>query len=201
MTVTNIQDENARLRARLAALLTSKPGEEEAAPAAAPAEAAVPTSIDFAGLSRLQAELMAAKATLQDRELELGKASEAETDENTNANGGGSGSGADDARAAVLSSGTALAAVQAEVKTLHGLIAHLGRERDALARQRDTLTRELDARRMLKDAFGDVPEGDGQQSGRAAGVERALLDLRSVVDGVIKTWDQVSVAQPDHSGS
>lgn len=177
MTVNNIQDENHRLRTRLASLLSTKPG-EAAQPVSEEAVSSVPTGIDYAQLSRLQAELAAAKATLLERELELGKA-----------HGGHATERGDEIRASLLTSGTALASMQSEVKALHSVISHIRIERDNLARQRDTLSRELEARRVLRDTVNETPQGGHP---RAAGVERALLDLRGMVDGVIKTWDQVS---------
>jgi hypothetical protein len=177
MTVNNIQDENHRLRTRLAGLLSTKPGEAAQPGSEVEAAASVPTGIDYAALARLQAELAGAKATLLERELELGKA-----------HGGHQTERGDEIRAQLVRSGSDLHALQAEVKALHSVISHMRIERDGLARQRDTLGRELEARRALRDAVGEAP--GGQQ--RAAGVERALLDLRGLVDGVIKTWDQVS---------
>lgn len=181
MTVNNIQDENQRLRARLASLLANKPS--DAAQSTGDAETPMPTGIDYTGLAKLQSELAEAKATLLQRELDLSNAQGHDTEDG------------DGARAALLSSTASLQSVQAEVKTLQSLIAHLRSERDTFSRQRDVLSRELDARRVLRETVGEIPGGNA----RAAGVERALLDLRSLVDGVLKTWEQVSLLSRDIS--
>jgi len=188
MTVFNIQHENQRLRERLATLLSAKPGESSGSNSGTDNNhnsrvevSSIPTGIDYATLSKLQAELASAKATLLQRELELGKAQGIQQVDNA----------ADDIRATLLTSSTALQSLQSEVKALHSLISHLRRERDDLARQRETLARELEARRLLKEAVNDTPAGNM----RAAGVERALLDLRALVDGVIRSWDQVGPAR------
>lgn len=180
MTVNNIQDENQRLRSRLAALLASKTDESSEPHDAA--EVAAPAGIDYTTLAKLQTELATAKDTLMQRELELATLQGTSEDDGT-----------DDLRSAYLSSSKTLQNGQYEVKALHSLIGHLRSERDGLARQRDMLSRELEARRALREVAAD---GTGSNS-RAVGVERALLDLRGLVDGVIRNWEQVSgSAQP-----
>lgn len=178
MTVNNIQDENNRLRARLSALLSSKSAEQP--PSTTDPDPTTTTSVDYAHLGKLQAELATAKATLIDREMEL-----------TRAQGGGD-EDSDRLRRDVAQQTIALQISQAEVKSLHSLIKQLRSERDNLARQKDIVTREIEARRILRDASGEAPSLS--TNARAAGVERALLELRGMIDSVIRSWDQVSTA-------
>lgn len=178
MTVNNIQDENQRLRTRLSSLLASK--SEDAPQVPTDVEAAGhsnPGGIDYANLAKLQSELASAKATLLEREMELARV---QGEEPTGDN--------DDVRRLLLTHATSLQTAQSEVKVLHSAISHIRMERDNLARQRDILTREVEARRSLQDATNGSPP----TSATATGVERALLELRGLVDNTIKSWEQVS---------
>lgn len=177
MTVNNIQDENNRLRARLSALLASKSAEQP--PALGEPESTAGTSVDYTHLGKLQAELASARSTLLDREMEL-----------TRIQGGGD-EDSERLRRDVAQQAVALQSTQAEVKTLHSLIKQLRSERDNLARQKDVLAREVEARRVLRDSSGETPSLS--TNARAAGVERALLELRGLIDGVIRSWDQAGL--------
>lgn len=178
MTVNNIQEENTRLRARLAALVAVKPD-------TAPPEGDVPSisssSIDITILSRLQGELAAAKATLLDRELELGRLSSpaAQTP-----------AGAEETRRTLVSRTAALQEAQSEVRALNTVINELRTEHESLNRRCEVVTRELELRRSLQGSPGESASLSSANS-RATGVERTLLELRGLVDGVIKTWEQV----------
>ncbi|KAL1409681.1 hypothetical protein Q8F55_003677 [Vanrija albida] len=184
MTVNNIQDENHRLRSRLSALLAAKV--PEATQPSAEAEAPVATAplitatLDYEGLSKLQTELASAKTTLSSKEIELGRLRGEVND---------SGQG-DEAQHQLVAQTASLKASQAEVASLHSLIGHLRADRDSLARQCDVLSHEISARRALREFVADAPS---TTSSRANGVERALLELRGLVDGVVKTWEQSSV--------
>lgn len=187
MTVNNIQDENHRLRSRLSALLAAKvpeptqpPAEADAVPNAVPGPV-ITATLDYEGLSKLQAELASAKATLSSKEVELGRLRGELNDSGQ----------ADDAQHQLLTHAASLKTSQSEVASLHALINHLRADRDSLARQRDVLSHEISARRALREFVADSPS---TTSSRANGVERALLELRGVVDGVVKTWEQVSSA-------
>lgn len=176
MTVNNIQDENNRLRARLSALLASRSAEQ--LPSTGDQETTIGPSVDYTHLGKLQAELASAKSTLLDREVELARVQ---------------GAGDEDSerlRRDVAQQNAALQGMQAEVKTLHSLIRQLRSERDSLARQKDILAREIDARRILRESSGEA--SSLSTNARAAGVERALLELRGLIDGVIRSWDQAS---------
>lgn len=163
---------------RLSSLLAVK---AEAAPPAPDAEASIASSsIDYANLAKLHAELASAKSTLLERELELSR---------LQSTGGQSGD-VDDTRRALLSRTLELQAVQSEVRALHLAINHLRSEHETLARQRELVARELEARKALQGAVQDAPALAA--GARATSIERALLELRGIVDGVIKTWDQVS---------
>lgn len=175
MTVNNIQEENNRLRSRLSALLAPKPTEQSQA--SADTETMSGALVDYGQLGKLQAELAAAKATLVDRELELARIKGADDDDD------------DVLRRDILHQNTTLQSAQAEVKALHSVIKQLRSERDSLARQRDVVSREIEARQSLREASGETPSLS--TNARAAGVERALLELRGLVDGVIRSWDQV----------
>lgn len=181
MTVSNIQDENNRLRARLSSLLSVKP---DTAHASGDVEAAhnnvASSSIDYANLAKLHSDLAEAKSTLLEKELELGRLQATD----------GQNGDVDETRRALLSRTTALQAVQSEVRGLHLAINHLRTEHESLSRQRDVVTRELEARRALQTSVDDIPALEA--GARASSIERALLELRGIVDGVIKTWDQVS---------
>lgn len=177
MTVNNIQDENNRLRARLSALLASKSAEQQ--PSTGDSELVAGTPVDYTHLGKLQAELASAKSTLMDREMEL-----------TRIQGGGD-EDVERLRRDVAQQNVALQSTQAEVKTLHSLIKQLRTERDSLARQKDVLAREIEARRILRDSSEETPSLS--TNARAAGVERALLELRGLIDGVIRSWDQASL--------
>lgn len=177
MTVNNIQEENNRLRARLSTLLANK--STDTTQAQQDEDAPPSGGIDYANLVKLQAELASAKATLLERELELARQQEKD----------GQGGDNTELRQVLLTHTTSLHAVQSEVKTLHMLIAHLRTERDNLSRQRDTLAREIEARRTLRNTAGETPTP--ALNSRASGSERALLELRGIVDGAIKSWEQV----------
>lgn len=179
MTVNNIQDENNRLRARLSTLLASKSAEQP--PSSGDQELITGTPVDYSHLGKLQAELASAKSTLMDREMELSRIQ------------GGGDEDIEKLRRDVAQQNTALQNTQAEVKTLHALIKQLRSERDNLARQKDVLTREIEARRLLRDSSGETPSLS--TNARAAGVERALLELRGLIDGVIRSWDQASLTR------
>ncbi|KAL7423978.1 hypothetical protein Q5752_001563 [Cryptotrichosporon argae] len=187
MTVNNIQDENAALRARLSALLGQKPAADAAAPGgsahahahAAPAgHAARPITVDYAALGQLQAELAAARSALLARELERAGGS-----------GDGDVSGDEETRAALVNETGRLEAARTEVRALHAVVAALKGERDGLARQRDVLARELDARRAVRAAVDD----GRTDSVQGLGAERALLEIRALLDGAIKSWDQTNI--------
>ncbi|CAK9782271.1 hypothetical protein CC85DRAFT_282286 [Cutaneotrichosporon oleaginosum] len=183
MTVNNIQEENNRLRSRLAALVAVKPDTQPDQETAGSAS----FNIDVTAVSRLQGELAAAKATLLERELELGRVSSPTTQAST---------GSDETRRVLASRTAALQEAQAEVRALNAVINELRTEHESLIRRRDVVTRELELRRSLQDTPG---ESAALSPSRASGVERTLLELRGLVDGVIKTWEQTSMipARPD----
>ncbi|BEI94942.1 uncharacterized protein CcaverHIS019_0705230 [Cutaneotrichosporon cavernicola] len=178
MTVNNIQEENNRLRARLAALVSVKP---DATPPDAVSVSS--SSIDVATISRLQGELAACKATLLDRELELGHLNTPAADIQA---------GADETRRTLVSRTATLQEAQSEVRALNTVINELRTEHDNLNRRREIVTRELELRRSLQGSPGEATALSADHS-RASGVERTLLELRGLVDGVIKTWEQSSM--------
>jgi chromosome segregation ATPase len=178
MTVNNIQDENNRLRARLAALVAVKPDTVQPDGDAANVSS---SSIDISTLSRLQGELAAAKATLLERELELGRMGSPATQTPADT---------DDTRHTLVSRTSALQEAQSEVRALNTVINELRTEHESLNRRRDVVTRELELRRSLQGSPGESAALSPANS-RASGVERTLLELRGLVDGVIKTWEQV----------
>jgi chromosome segregation ATPase len=164
LTVTNISDENQRLRNHLSALLAQQ---RQALPIVQP-QTETSNGVDYANLARLQAELQAAKVVLLEKEANLDA------------------KGSDPLRKQLIASNETLNALQAEVKSLYAVVEHLRLERETLARQNEMVLREIEGRRAVRDAVDDVG------SGRSVGVERALLDVRGVVDAVVKSWGQVS---------
>lgn len=179
--MNNIQEENNRLRARLSSLVSVKP---EAAQKVDSGDAAPTTSsshIDFAALTRLQVELSAAKATLLERELELSRLSSVDQVQSD---------GIDETRRTLVARSTALQAAQSEVRALNTVINELRTEHELLNRRHEVVSRELDVRRSLNDSSAE--SSPLSTATRANGVERTLLELRSLIDGVIKTWEQVS---------
>ncbi|BEI87171.1 hypothetical protein CcaverHIS002_0705170 [Cutaneotrichosporon cavernicola] len=171
-----VEEENNRLRARLAALVSVKP---DATPPDAVSVSS--SSIDVATISRLQGELAACKATLLDRELELGHLNTPAADIQA---------GADETRRTLVSRTATLQEAQSEVRALNTVINELRTEHDNLNRRREIVTRELELRRSLQGSPGEATALSADHS-RASGVERTLLELRGLVDGVIKTWEQV----------
>lgn len=185
MTVNNIQEENNRLRARLSSLVAVKP---EAVPKFDGGEGAPSSSsshIDFAALTRLQVELSAAKATLLERELELGRLINLDQNQLDDV---------DETRRTLVARSAALQVAQSEVRALNSVINELRTEHELLNRRHEVVSRELDVRRSLHDSSAD--SSPLSTASRANGVERTLLELRSLIDGVIKTWEQVRLMRP-----
>lgn len=180
--MSNIQEENNRLRARLSSLISVKP---EAVPTVdggdGSASNAPSSSIDIATLARLQGELSAAKTTLLDRELELGRIVNSASQPQL--------SSTDETRRTLMSRTAALQAAQSEVRALNTVVNELRTEHESLNRRREVVSRELDVRRSLNDSPGDAAAIS--TASRASGIERTLLELRGLVDSVIKTWEQV----------
>ncbi|GMK59953.1 hypothetical protein CspeluHIS016_0901700 [Cutaneotrichosporon spelunceum] len=190
MTVNNIQEENNRLRARLATLVAVKP---EATPSDGDATSVSSSSIDVTTISRLQGELAAAKTTLLERDLELGRLNNPASHVHA---------GVDETRGTLVTRTAALQEAQSEVRALHAVINELRTEHDNLSRRREVVTRELELRRSLQGSSGETATLPAD-SARASGVERTLLELRGLVDGIIKTWEQSSMipGRPDDPNS
>lgn len=185
MTVNNIQEENNRLRARLSSLVTVKPEAAQVADNGDASNNPSSSSIDISALARLQGELSAAKATLLERELELGRLGNSAASQN----------GIDETRRTLMSRTAALQATQAEVRALNTVINELRTEHESLNRRREVVSRELEVRRSLQASPGDASAISA--ASRSSGVERTLLELRGLVDGIIKTWEQVRLLPLD----
>lgn len=89
-----------------------------------------------------------------------------------------------------------------EKEALLHVIETLKRERDEVQLERSVLERELSARRLLvagtdedasEKAATEAKRGKiGGEPGRDVGVERALMEVRSWLDGALNGWQKVS---------
>lgn len=177
MTVQNIQEENQRLRNQLQTLLASGNASNVPANESVPETSANPDTLglDYDLLSTLQTELESLEAKIQSASNPS-------------------------AQLAALTHTLNEKTIQADA--LRDTISHLKTTREAVHTEKEVLEREIQGRKILAKAREIVGEDDrfeglmgvpgGLGGGRAVGVERALLDVRGMLDEAVRTWNQVS---------
>ncbi|WVR03521.1 hypothetical protein IAU60_000513 [Kwoniella sp. DSM 27419] len=172
--VAEMQEENARLRARLSTLLAARsPRATSPVALAEPiidpfiSHAMVPSAtnqtvsgsgIDYAYISKLQTELTNVKSTLLDRTLELArvKGQPVAVSEEV-----------DHLRREILGSTGKLVGVQAEESSLRTLLQHLRAETQSLIQQRERVAQELRRQRSGQSASPAVA-AEQQEQGTVA---------------------------------
>ena len=199
-SVKDVEEENIRLRARLAALSGHSGGSEPTPDTAVPksvetASAPIedPLAIDHGYLKRLQAELEAARETLLNKQIEVARLLGAEFSDEVEA-----------MRSSIFSQHGNLVTLQAETSSLDRMMGHLMKEREDINKQADLIRADIDERKngTKGQVNGKAHDANPQDSSAADGgdkqagssrVEQALMEIRGWVDAAVREWGQVSV--------
>ncbi|ORY22620.1 hypothetical protein BCR39DRAFT_551169 [Naematelia encephala] len=192
VTVQNLQDQNARLRAKLAVLAASRPNPSSDPTTIVEGSTSTPsapagTGIDLVYVGKLRQELLSAKRTLLDKEAQIARL-RGDSTPSTNVDG---------IRMNMLQRNAELTQLSAEARSLEVMTAQLSAEKDELTRQARVVSDELDARKVLK-AVGEgqveeagLGEGDAdgiEEHAGQEGVDGTLLDVRWI-DEAVRNYD------------
>ncbi|EIW68038.1 hypothetical protein TREMEDRAFT_63924 [Tremella mesenterica DSM 1558] len=192
--ITNMQEENAQLRAKLQTLLSSRPEVTTSTIVPPPpptltqpiVEPNDPTAVDHAYLAKLQAELEQCRATLLSRQLEYVAISSGRPDQEKNDE-------LEARRVTLLGLYKTLVTLQAEATSISKVTNALNLDKDHSERQWEVLRKEIVRRRNI--LMGDRPdlgENEGDERVDETGDEpgdRELLVIRGWVDEAVRNWD------------
>lgn len=220
-----VQEENAKLRERLASLVASRTGPIDPSLQLQPSGSTstlLPTpaaslplanpnpngshpggadlNIDYTYLAKMQEDLKAAKTILLGKELELDRLKRERAGESVDDIDMATTVSAlpdDPLRQRLLSHTTSLTSLQAEQNALNSLMEHLRTERDGIVKQREVLGREIEARKAIRALEPETAGTDGMEAFEGDGIDQdGLGDVRGWMDQAIRTWDDVSGHSP-----
>ena len=184
-----LQDENEKLRIRLAKLQAERPGSaphtelDPILPSlTVEVEPRLP-ELDHQYFRKVVNNLESLKFTLLSKEMELERFRQGLTDSDTPVES------LPELREKLIRNLGNLILVQAESGAINRITENLRLEKVNMAKERDTITREVDARMAVKQINGVGGEGPG---GEVDNVEQALLEVRGWVDETIAKWENVS---------
>ncbi|WVQ80329.1 hypothetical protein IAT38_002434 [Cryptococcus sp. DSM 104549] len=177
--VQQMQNENQRLRARLAALVANRPSKSPALPEnettpvpSEPAPSSLPnlpaasppavagTGIDYTYVTKLLNELSASKSILLDKTLELSRLLDGAPPQEAS---GGDRDNSDERsvlRRELLAQWCRMVGIKVEGRGLEAMLRHLRGENESLGTQRQRVLRELEGRRAVRDAVAVVQGGE-----------------------------------------
>ena len=185
-SVSVMSEENAQLREKLTFLRAAR-GEtsnlvvSDPTASALKALASPALDIDYAYIGKLQAELVKAKATLLERQLQL-----------VRLKGDSLSTDGDAARQTLLERMTTLSSIQTEKKALERMTQYLDGETLALSQHRQVVQKAINGEPVDLPSLGSVAAVEAPLPELTA-EERAtsLLDVRGWLEATLRGWTQV----------
>lgn len=188
--VTELSDQNEKLRARLDKLQAERPGlspnhsvlESTPLPDSSTEQPKLP-EVDHRYFRKVVTNLEAHKYTLLTKEIELERFRKGEPDVEMEEE-------PFDLRERLMRNIGNKILAEAEVKSIDHMIRNLRLEKVSLIKERDTITREVDARMAVKEINGVGEDGTGSQED---GVEKVLLQVKGWIEETLAKWADVRV--------